>query len=94
MDYIKVIISGNLVADAEVKQSDKGPFTTCRVACNLSKEETIYYSVALTGDKLAKHLIKGKKVVVEGVPHLNTKVNQYKVMEFYHSIKRANITLM
>lgn len=94
MDFRKLIISGNLVADAEVKQSEKGPFTTCRVACNLSKEETIFYSVAINGDKLAKYLTKGKKVVVEGVPHLDTKVNQYNVTEFYHSIKRANLTLM
>ncbi|AWW32156.1 hypothetical protein DN752_19545 [Echinicola strongylocentroti] len=94
MDYRKLILSGNLVSDAEVKQSEKGNWTAFKIACNPTKEETVYYSIAINGDKLAEWLKKGKKVVVEGTPHVEAKQNKYNVTEIYHSVKNARVTMM
>ena len=95
MDIEKIIITGNVTADAKVIINEKGRFTSFTVACNISKDEANFYSVAVSGDNITKYLTKGKKVAVTGNPSaVIGKPNQYGVQEIYRSIKRAEVTLL
>jgi single-strand DNA-binding protein len=71
MNYQKLMIVGNITADAEAKTSKKGDttFTTFRVAVGDHKGNTTFFPVTLfgtRGEKLAEYLTKGRQVTVDG----------------------------
>ena len=71
MNYQKLIIVGNITANAERKTSPKSDvsFTTFRVAVSDRKSRTIFFPVTLfgkLGKNLAEYLTKGRQVTVDG----------------------------
>lgn len=71
MDYQKTILVGNVSADPTVRKSKKGDiaFTTLSVAVSDRKENTTFFPVAVfgkLGESVAKHIKKGRQVLVEG----------------------------
>ena len=71
MNYQKLVIVGNITADAETKTSKKGDttFTTFRVAVGDLKGNTTFFPVTLfgtRGEKLAEYLTRGRQVTVDG----------------------------
>ena len=74
-----IIISGNLVKDPEVKQTQNGKnMCQFRIANNRkagNKDDSIYASVVAfgkTGDFCAQYLRKGSQVIITGIPSLET----------------------
>jgi hypothetical protein len=71
MNYQRLMIVGNITADAETKTSKKGDvnFTTFRVAVGDPKGDTTFFPVTLfgtRGEKLSDYLTKGRQVTVDG----------------------------
>ena len=71
MNYQKIIVAGNATGGAQARQSKKGDvnFTTFSVAISSGKEKPTYFPVAAfgkTGELAAKHITKGRQVLVEG----------------------------
>lgn len=71
MNYQKLVIVGNVTADAEVKTSKSGAttFATFRVAVAPYKGDTTFFPVTLfgtRGEKLARFLTRGRQVTVDG----------------------------
>ncbi|MCI0558946.1 MAG: single-stranded DNA-binding protein [Nitrososphaera sp.] len=71
MNYQKLIIVGNATDDAQWLKSKTGKvsFTTFSVAVNDSKDRTTFFPVAVFGkygEAVAKHITKGRRVLVEG----------------------------
>ena len=71
MNYQKMILAGNATADAERREAKKGDvtYTTLSVAVNDRKERTTFFPVTVFGkygQAVAKHIGKGRQVLVEG----------------------------
>ena len=71
MDYQKMILVGNVSAGPQVQKSKKGDitFTTFSVGVSDGKESTSFFPVAAfrkLGEIIAKHVKKGRQVLVEG----------------------------
>lgn len=71
MNYQKLIIVGNAVDTAQVRQSKDGKteFATCRVAVNEGKGKCIYFPVTVFGEygkSIAPHIQKGCDLLVDG----------------------------
>ena len=71
MDYQKIILVGNVTADAERRQSQNGEvdYTTFTVAVGDGKGHTTYFPVAAfgrQGELTAEYVGKGRQLLVEG----------------------------
>lgn len=71
MDYQKIVLVGNVTANAERRESKKGDvvFTTLRVGVGDGKGRTTFFPVSVfgkLGEAVAKHVTKGREVLVEG----------------------------
>ena len=70
MDYIKLIIVGNLIRDAEVKQAQDGgsKYADFTVAASRNGDEKTFYPVRAFGKlgESCEMLKKGDHVLVEG----------------------------
>lgn len=71
MNYQKLVLVGNLVADAELKSGKEGQvkYTQVRVAVNDAKDHPTFFPITLFGklaENLTPHLTKGRQVLVEG----------------------------
>lgn len=71
MNYQKLIVAGNLVADAELKSAKEGKvqYTQVRVAVNDAKNHPTFFSITLFGklaENLTQYLTKGRQILVEG----------------------------
>ena len=71
VDYQKIILVGNVTADAERRQSQDGEvaYTTFTVAVGDGKERTTYFPVAVfgkQGELAAEYVGKGRQLLVEG----------------------------
>ncbi len=71
MTYQKLIIMGNLAADAELKSAKEGgvKYAHIRVAVSDAQRRATFFPVTLFGklaENLTPHLTKGRQVLVEG----------------------------
>lgn len=71
MNYQKLIIVGNNVADAELKsgKDSEVKYTRIRVAVNDLKDRPTFFPVTIFGklaESLTQYLTKGRQVTVEG----------------------------
>lgn len=78
MNYQKLIIVGNATGDAERQKSKTGEvtYTTFSVGVSDGKDRTIFFPVTVFdkyGEAVAKHITKGRSVLVEGRISVNTK---------------------
>jgi single-stranded DNA-binding protein len=94
MDLEQIQITGNVVADAIIKESTNGGFTSFSVAVNITKEQTNFYSAALSGDKLCQYIQKGKKVFIEGKLSLIQKTDNHGNPNIFRNISVNKIILM
>ncbi len=71
MNFQKIVLVGNLTADAQQKTSKDGKvsFTTFRVAVSDAKDRPAFFPVTVfgkQGEAIAAYLTKGRQVLVEG----------------------------
>jgi len=71
MNYQKMILAGNVTGDAELKASKKRDikYTTFSVGVSDEKDRTTFFPVVVFGkygEAVAKHIRKGRQVLVEG----------------------------
>ena len=71
MNYQKIIVAGNATGDAQARESKDGQvsYTTFSVAVSSGKDKTTFFPVSAfgkTGEIAAKHVTKGRQVLVEG----------------------------
>lgn len=71
----KLILTGNVGRDPEVKQSTKGEFITFSVAVN-NKKDAEWIDCSVFNEKLVglvkQYVKKGSKLLLEGEPYVNT----------------------
>jgi single-strand DNA-binding protein len=71
----KLILTGNVGRDPEVKQSNKGEFITFSVAVN-NKKDAEWIDCSVFNEKLVGlvklYVKKGSKLLLEGEPYVNT----------------------
>jgi len=76
MDYIKLIIVGNLIRDAEVKQAQNGgsKYADFTVAVSRNEEDKAFYPVRAFGKlgESCEMLKKGDHVLVDGEFEVST----------------------
>jgi single-stranded DNA-binding protein len=73
MNYLNTVACGRLTKDVKVFNNDpeKEPLACFTVAVGTGHERTTFIDVELRGDRVAKlvpYLVKGKEVIVDGLP--------------------------
>ena len=71
MNYQKLILVGNATGDAQSHTSKQGDvtYTTFRLGVSGAKDKPIYFPITVFGNQgeaVAKHVTKGRQVMVEG----------------------------
>jgi single-stranded DNA-binding protein len=71
MNYQRIILAGNVTADAQRKRSKKGDvtFVTFSLAVGEDRDKVTYFPVTVFGtfgENIAQYVTKGRQLLVEG----------------------------
>ena len=71
MNYQRIVVCGNVSADAQLRSSKKGDvqFLTFSIAVSDGKNKTTFFLVVVFGklaESLSTHIPKGRQLLVEG----------------------------
>lgn len=94
MDIQKIFLTGNLVADAEIRESEHGKYVTMKIACNINKDTANFYGVSMNHTGIADYLLKGKKVAVSGNLDIVSSINADGKVFVFRNVKKAEVCLM
>lgn len=76
----KTILTGNLTQNAEWKSGNQGDYLVFDVAVNLGKDKTQFVNCSISSKdyatKIAQYLVKGQKVLLDGMPKPDAYVNR------------------
>lgn len=85
----RIVMSGRLTRDAEVKETKGGnTVVEMRIAVNITAEKTLFIDVSAWNTvamNIAEYLTKGTKIIVDGMLNVDEYENKYgeKVAKYY-----------
>ena len=85
----RIVLSGRLTRDAEINETKGGnTVVEMRIAVNITAEKTLFIDVSAwnsIASNIAGYLIKGTKIIVDGMLNINEYENKYgeNVTQYY-----------